>query len=155
MRAFCCLGFTAGILVACGGADSTTGDGGDGSVNNNDGAGMDGSGNPDGAMDGSGNDSGGGDGATDGSGGDASLDGNGDGGMCAGMWVQCSACLTMSCASVLTACNANMTCKNGFAALAACESMCGNNCIGTFENTGMLAQNVSDCGQTNCNVCGW
>ena len=148
------LGFLAisALTLACGSSDNPGGkDGGDGSVPT-DGSGMDGSGNPEAGTDGNG----GGDGAGDGSGGDGGGggDASGDAG-CLGTWTSCATCLTTNCATELTACNANNACKNGFAALAACETMCGMNCIQTFEATGQEAQDLSDCGQNNCSVCGW
>ena len=140
MRVFISLGSVALLTVACGGSDSNAADGGDGSVNK-DGAGMDGSGNPDGTTD---------------SGDDGAMDGSGGGyGGCNATWTSCATCLGTNCAAELTACNANNACKNGLLALAACESMCGANCLTTFENTGNEAQDVSNCGQNNCNVCGW
>lgn len=151
MRNVFVVAFMGALVVGCGGDSSNPTDGGTDGTIGNDGAGMDGASNTDGAMDAGGNESGGGDAAMDGNGGgDSSSDGG-----CVATWTSCSVCLTNNCAMTLTACNANNGCKSGFTALAACESMCGMNCIGTFENTGQEAQDLSDCGQNNCAVCGW
>lgn len=149
MRAFFLVGLIA--VVACGGTDANPlGDGGGDGTTVSDSSGGDGSSSGDSATDGSAGNEAGGDAATDGSG-DAT---SGDAGPCSTTWASCNTCLTSSCSTQLTTCSMSASCKNGFVALAACESMCGNGCDNTFENAGgQAAKNLLDCGKQNCNVC--